>query len=63
MHELWIKNNESKKVNQSFTFLDLSAAFDTLDSDIFARNSNVMVSIKSVQNGSGPTSQTEDKKS
>ena len=34
MHELWIKNLERKE-NQSLTFLDLSAAFDTLSRDIF----------------------------
>ena len=34
MHELWIKNLE-KKENQSLTFLDLSAAFDTLSKEIF----------------------------
>ena len=36
MHELWIKNLE-KKENQSLTFLDLSAAFDTLSKEIFCK--------------------------
>ena len=34
MHEKWLKNHEMKR-HQSLTFLDLSAAFDTLSKDIF----------------------------
>ena len=34
MHEKWLENQE-KKENQSLTFLDLSAAFDTLSKEIF----------------------------
>ena len=34
MHEKWLKNQERKE-HQSLTFLDLSAAFDTLSKDIF----------------------------
>ena len=40
MHELWIKNLERKE-NQSLTFLDLSAAFDTLSPDIFCEKMKI----------------------
>ena len=36
MHELWIKNLE-KKENQSLTFLDLSAAFDLVPTEILLK--------------------------
>ena len=34
MHETWLRKLERNK-HQSITFLDLSAAFDTLSKDIF----------------------------
>ena len=40
MHEQWIKNKE-KKEHQAVTFLDLSAAFDTLSKDIFCRKMKI----------------------
>ena len=40
MHEKWIKNMEDKE-NQSLTFLDLSAAFDTLSKDIFCEKMKI----------------------
>ena len=36
MHEQWIKGRE-EKTNQAVSFLDLSAAFDTLSKDIFCQ--------------------------
>ena len=41
MHEQWIKNKESKR-HQSVSFLDLSAAFDTLSKDIICQKMKVL---------------------
>ena len=40
MHEIWLKNHE-KKEHQAISFLDLSAAFDTLSKDIFCQKLEV----------------------
>ena len=40
MHEEWIKNKE-KKQQQAVSFLDLSAAFDTLSKDIICKKLQV----------------------
>ena len=40
MHETWIKNKE-KKQQQAVSFLDLSAAFDTLSKEIICKKLEV----------------------
>ena len=40
MHELWVKNQD-KREHQAATFLDLSAAFDTLSKDIFCKKMKI----------------------
>ena len=37
MHEKWIRNKEVSKENQGLSFLDLSSAFDTLNTKIFCQ--------------------------
>ena len=41
MHEEWISNKEDK-MQQAVSFLDLSAAFDTISKDIISQNLKVL---------------------
>ena len=44
MHELWIKSKE-KKLQQAVSFLDLSAAFDTISKNIICQKLKVVIKL------------------